>query len=418
MVIKNKTKFREPYFLHLSICIFVIVLAFFVDTPSEIWVGLQNIVKSQSVLITDYTVVGGLGATLINVGLCGIIILGIYYFNDMKFNGSLIMAFWLVFGFAFFGKNFINITPILIGGFIYAKGKNAPFARYSLVTILSTTLAPAVSSIAYLFLDKGLLIALMVAMLVGITIGYTMPAISTHTMKSHSGFNLYNVGFAAGVVGIFLMGFFRVFDKSFPIHDYWGTENQIILIFLVVLVCLEFIAYGVKTSKNPLEDLKEISKSKGRLVSDYYLLFGNSAFINMGLCGLMALFTVLIIGADVNGATLAGIFTTMGFGVFGKHPKNMFSVIVGAILMGGFTMIGLEGHAIVLGILFSTALAPIAGTFGDIAGMIAGAMHIVIVANLAPIHGGLSLYNNGLAAGLVCIILIPLLTAFREGDYN
>lgn len=399
-------------------CIFVIVLAFFVDTPHEIWVGFQNIITSQSVLITDYTVVGGLGATLVNVGLCSIVILGIYYFNDMKFNGSLIMAFWLVFGFSFFGKNIVNISPILLGGYLYAKEKNEPFARYSLVTILSTTLAPAVSSIAYLFLGKGLLIAIMVAMLVGIVIGYTMPAISTHTMKTHSGFNLYNVGFAAGIVGIFLMGFFRVFGKSFPNHDYWGTENQPFLIFLTIIICLEFIAYGVKTSNNPKRDLKEISKSKGRLVSDYYLQFGNAAFINMGVCGLMALFTVLLIGADVNGATLAGIFTTMGFGVFGKHPRNMLSVLVGAILMGGFTMIGLEGHAIVLGIIFSTALAPIAGTFGSIAGMIAGAMHIVIVANLAPIHGGLSLYNNGLAAGLVCIILIPLLTAFREGDYN
>ncbi len=400
------------------VCIAVILLAFIVDTPNEIYNGYIKIIKSQSVLLTDYTVVGGLGATLVNVGLCGILILSIYYFNDMKLNGSLIMAFWLVFGFAFFGKNLVNICPILLGGYLHAKHKNESFTSYTLVTILSTTLAPAVSSVAYLFIGKGYFMAFLIATIFGIGIGYMMPPISTHTMKVHSGFNLYNVGFAGGIVGIFLMGFFHVFDKSFPILNYWGTEDKLVLSLLVIAICLLFIGFGFKTSENPKKSLKSISKSKGRLVSDFYLQHGNATFINVGINGLMALAVIYLIGSEVNGATLAGVFTTMGFGVFGKHPKNMIPVLVGAILMGGFTKNGLGSSSVVLGILFSTALAPIAGTFGLISGVIAGAMHIIIVVNLAPIHGGLSLYNNGLAAGLVCIILVPILTTFRKGDFN
>ncbi len=336
----------------------------------------------------------------------------------MKLNGSLIMAFWLVFGFSFFGKNLLNISSILLGGYLHAKHKNESFASYTLVTILSTTLAPAVSSVAYLFIGKGYFMAFLVATLFGIGIGYMMPPISTHTMKVHSGFNLYNVGFAGGIVGIFLMGFFRVFDKSFPILNYWGTEDQLVLSILVIVICLMFIVFGFKKSETPKKDLKAISKSKGRLVSDFYLQYGNASFINVGINGLIALLVLYLIDADVNGATLAGVFTVMGFGVFGKHPKNMLPVLVGAILMGGFTKNGLGSHAVILGILFSTALAPIAGTFGMLSGVIAGAMHIIIVVNLAPIHGGLSLYNNGLAAGLVCIILVPILTTLRKGDYN
>ncbi|WP_125006269.1 DUF1576 domain-containing protein [Clostridium tagluense] len=34
--------------------------------------------------------------------------------------------------------------------------------------------------------------------------------------------------------------------------------------------------------------------------------------------------------------------------------------------------------------------------------------------NLAYLHGGLNLYNNGFAGGMVCIILIPIITAFRK----
>ncbi len=416
--IKDKAKFREPYILHVSMCLFVMAIAFIVDSPEELYNGFVAIIKSQSVLITDYTVVGGLGATLLNVGLCGIIVLAILYMGDLKFNGSLIMAFWLVFGFAFFGKNVVNITPILLGGYLYSKNKGEPFSRYSLVAILATTLAPAVSSVGYLFYPKGLGVAILMAILSGIVIGYLMPPIAANMMKSHSGFNLYNVGFAGGVMGIVIMGFFRVFDMSFPTNELWGTEYGPILTLITVVICFTFIIYGFKTSENPKKDLKSIFKSKGRLVSDYYLLYKNSGYINMGICGLIALGIVHIIGADVNGATLAGIFTTFGFGIFGKHPFNMYPILIGSILTGVLTSLGIEHHAIILGILFSTALAPIAGTFGVIDGIIAGSLHIMVVANLAPIHGGLSLYNNGLAAGLVAMILVPVFTTFRKGDFN
>ncbi len=417
-VIKDKSKFREPYLLHLSVCLFVIAFAFLLESPKEIYSGFIEIIKSQSVLVTDYTVVGGLSATLVNVGLCGIIVLAILYLGDLKFNGSLIMAFWLVFGFAFFGKNIINITPILFGGYLYSKNKKEPFSRYSLVAILSTTLSPAVSSIAHLFSDEGLGIALLMAVLFGILIGFLMPPIAANTMKAHSGFNLYNVGFAGGILGSAIMGFFRVFNMSFPTNNQWGTEHGEILTILSILICLLFIIYGYKTSENPTKDMNSIFKSKGRLVSDYYLLYKNSGYINMGLSGLLALAVIYIIGADVNGATLAGVFTIFGFGIFGKHLNNMYPVIIGAILTGNFTTLGLEHPAIILGVLFSTALSPIAGTFGIIDGLIAGCVHIVIVANLAPIHGGLSLYNNGLAAGFVAMIMIPVITTYRKGDFN
>ncbi len=416
--IKDKAKFREPYILHVSMCLFVMAIGLVSDSPKEIFNGLLAIFQSQSVLITDYTVVGGLGATLINVGLCGIIVLAILYMGDLKFNGSLIMAFWLVFGFAFFGKNPINIAPILLGGYLYSSYKEEPFSRYSLVAILSTTLAPAVSSVGHLFYPKGLGIALIMAVLAGVIIGFLMPPIAANAMKVHSGFNLYNVGFAGGVLGICIMGFFHVFDMSFPTNNQWGTEHGAILTLITLVICFTFIIYGYKTSENPRKDLKAIFKSKGRLVSDYYLMYKNSGYINMGLCGLMALALVYLIGADVNGGTLAGIFTIFGFGIFGKHPKNMYPVLIGSILTGTLSNFGLHHPAIILGILFSTALAPIAGTFGVIDGVIAGSLHVIVVANLAPIHGGLSLYNNGLAAGLVAMILVPVFTTFRKGDFN
>ncbi len=412
--IKDKTKFNQPYLLHLSICLLVIILGLIVDTPQEILYGFSRILRSTSVLNTDYTVIGGLGATLINVGLCSLLVLAIYYFNDLKLNGSLLMAFWSVFGFAFFGNNLANILPIILGGFLYAKLHRESFARYSLVTILSTTLSPVVSSIAYLYADKNIAVGLFLAIIAGIVIGLTMPQISNYAMKAHSGFNLYNIGFAGGIIGIFITSFIDIFNTKFPLKEYWGTRYGVFLSLLVVFVCLELIFFGIKTSENPKKDLKQIWKSKGRLVSDFYLMYGNSTFINMGINGLMILLLIILMGANVNGATLAGIFTTIGFGAFGKHHRNMLPVLIGAILMGGFTNSGLEDHTVILSIIFSTALAPVAGTFGIIAGVVAGMMHVLIASSINAVHGGINLYNYGCAAGMVCIILIPILTDLRK----
>ena len=37
-----------------------------------------------------------------------------------------------------------------------------------------------------------------------------------------------------------------------------------------------------------------------------------------------------------------------------------------------------------------------------------------IVTNIGYLHGGLNLYNNGLAGGFVAMILIPLITTFKR----
>jgi hypothetical protein len=37
-----------------------------------------------------------------------------------------------------------------------------------------------------------------------------------------------------------------------------------------------------------------------------------------------------------------------------------------------------------------------------------------MVMNTGYLHGGLNLYNNGLAGGLVAIILVPIIEAFRK----
>ena len=68
---------------------------------------------------------------------------------------------------------------------------------------------------------------------------------------------------------------------------------------------------------------------------------------------------------------------------------------------------------VLLATLFCTGLAPIAGQFGWYWGVTAGFLHMAIVQNTGVLHGGMNLYHNGFAAGLVCVLLIPVIEALK-----
>lgn len=99
-----------------------------------------------------------------------------------------------------------------------------------------------------------------------------------------------------------------------------------------------------------------------------------------------------------------------GFGAFGKHPKNVLPVMGGAVLAALLLVaVPVTSPGVLLATLLCTCLAPVAGQFGWGWGVAAGFIHMTIVQNTSILHGGMNLYNNGFAAGLVCILLIPII---------
>ena len=64
--------------------------------------------------------------------------------------------------------------------------------------------------------------------------------------------------------------------------------------------------------------------------------------------------------------------------------------------------------------MFSAGLAPIAGQFGFLPGIIAGFLNAVIVVCTGELYGGLNLYNNGFGAGWVAIVVVPLTESFMK----
>lgn len=415
--IQNKIKnlLRQPYAVLLIIFVYTFIFGFFCDTPENILKGFYNIVTVRCILITDYVAVGGLGATLINVSLTSILVLAIYFILKLKPNGSLLMAFWMCAGFSFFGKDMLNTLPIIFGGFLYAVYKRENFMRYSLPAVLSTTLAPVVNEVYFIGIFNNAFLNFVLAVLAGICVGFVLVPISTNAIKAHSGFNLYNVGFSAGILGILINGTIKGLGLSLPDRpDIWSNNETVRLTIYLVSICLFLIIIGLILTEFPKQELKKIYKTSGRLVTDYYMTTKEASYINMGLNGLFAILVVYLLGAEMNGPTVGAIFTIIGFGCYGKHIKNMYPVILGAIIATLISDRNLSEPAIIIAILFCTGLAPIAGTFGMISGIISGMVHIFIVTNVAIVHGGLNLYNNGFACGFVAMIVVPLIAEFKE----
>ena len=113
-----------------------------------------------------------------------------------------------------------------------------------------------------------------------------------------------------------------------------------------------------------------------------------------------------------SGPVVGAILMAFGFSAFGAHVKNYLPVLVGVYLFTFVSQYEPTAPGIQLAAIFGVGLAPIAGQFGMIAGMLAGILHSAITVCTARFYGGLNLYNNGFSAGWVAIFMIPTLESF------
>ncbi len=378
--------------------------------------GLLRIIKSPTTLITDFMVVGGIGPSFVNAALIGFYNLFLLRRYRMRINGLLIAAFFTVLGFSFFGKNILNILPIYLGGYLFAKYQQIPMKNVILVIMFSTALAPIVSFITFggLF-DEGF--SYFMGLLSGITIGFIIVPLASHMIRFHDGYNLYNLGFTAGVVGTVITSLLRSFKVEIAPVNVIYLENSPWIISLLIVLFIYLIVMAFLTNKNVLKDYKAIYGYKGRTITDFTSLLGYGVtFLNMGILGLASLAFVLLLGGVVNGPVMAAIFTIVGFAAFGKQPKNCAPLVAGVLMAGVFFGYDFSSTTFIISALFATTIAPIAGAYGPVIGVMAGILHLTLVTNIGIIHGGINLYNNGFSGGLVAGFLVPIIDAFKRGN--
>lgn len=416
MYIKDKLINSKKYIILFIYGVTLFMFGIVMDTPNNVISGLLNIIKEPDVLITDYIAVGGIGAAFVNSGLLTIIFVFILKRLNINISGASISAIFMMSGFSLFGENIFNVWFIVIGVMLYAKFQKEKFYKYVYIAILGTGLSPIVTQIMF-NMDKQKLISIPFSILLGIGLGFILPPLSSSLMKVHQGFNLYNIGFTSGIIGTILVSILRSYGCSIQGRIIWSGGNNVLLSLFLLLIFFSMIISGFILNEKSFKGFKRIFTYSGRLVTDFVLLEGFPiTLINMGVNGIAALLYVLIVGGSLNGPTIGGIFSIVGFSAFGKHIKNILPIFFGVLIAGITKIWNINDPAVLLSSLFGTTLAPIAGEFGWKYGIIAGFIICSVTINVGYLHGGLNLYNVGFAGGIVAAFLVPVIEAFRKDE--
>lgn len=409
-------KTKKEYLITTIYAAVFIVFGLMVDTVKSIVKGLNKIINEPDILITDYIGVGGLGASFVNAGMVALVSILILYVLRINITGAATSAIWLMTGFALFGKNIFNIWFIIAGVWLYSKYQKDNFSKYIFVAMFGTSLAPLVTQVMFsTALPRIVSISLGIA--IGLGVGFILPPLAAYLMRVHQGFNLYNIGFTAGIIGTIIISVFKSYGLEPEARLIWTTGNNKLLGSFLGILFLSMIAVSFILDKNVYKKFKRLFSYSGRLVTDFMVLEGFApSLLNMGVNGIFATGYILLVGGDLNGPTIGGILTIVGFSSFGKHLKNMIPIFIGVYIGSILKTWNINDPSILMAALFGTTLAPIAGTFGWKYGVIAGFLHSSVVLNVGFLHGGVNLYNNGFSGGIVAATLIPIIEAIRKDE--
>lgn len=154
---------------------------------SAYWKLLRTSGRSPS----DYLRVFGAGPILLNMGVNGLIATGYILLIGGDLNGPTIGAIFTILGFSAYGKHAFNIVPVMGGILLGSILNHVPTnsSALQIAGLFGTTLAPFAGFFGWPF---------------GIIAGFLHSFVVLHAGSPLVGMNLYNNGFAGGLVSIAL----------------------------------------------------------------------------------------------------------------------------------------------------------------------------------------------------------------------
>lgn len=395
----------------VTFCAALIALGLLWQGPIAALEGLWVIVTSEGALLTDYFALAGPGGALVNAALVTLISLLVLRCSVKTLNGSSLLVLGLMAGFSLFGQNIANIWPILAGAFLYAKWRGEPFGKFATAGLLGASLGPVVS---YLW-TRPAPWAIPAALLVGVLIGALLPPLAAYTARLQNGMNLYNLGFACGLLALVGMPVLFALGGEPATKSLWASAYTTPLALGLTALCALLLVWGLcfagQKPGQAWAHFRSLCRDSGRAGCDFLKTYGPAAvLLNTALVGLLGTAYILLIGGQLNGPTLGAILTMMGFAACGKHPRNCLPIMGGVWLSTCLPATSPTAPGSQIAALFSTTLAPIAGCFGAPFGVLAGFLHGCVVLRTGAPVAGVNLYNNGFSGGLIATVLYPILT--------
>jgi len=200
--------------------------------------------------------------------------------------------------------------------------------------MFSTCLAPVVSQLTF---SSGfpVHIGIVLGILFGILAGFLITPLSLNMYKLHEGYNLYNVGFTAGIIGIFANSIMKSFGINIEQQLILSNKYHLFFKSYLLIISILLIISGYMLNGKSFKGYGKITASAGKLLTDYVELAGYGlTLINMGLMGLTCMFFIFLTSGVYNGPIIGGTLTVVGFSAIGNHPGNSIPIMIG-VFFGG-----------------------------------------------------------------------------------
>ena len=443
--IKRGSWFIKAICFIFSVCFFLAAFAAtaYLNLWGHVWKDFVKLMVQPGPLITDYFMLGNLASAFLNAGICGMSFTLLMIYLKVECRPSYLAGYFLVVAHCFYGLNFLNMWPPVLGILLFTKVFKIGFRHNLDMAMFSTAFGPFISELLFRYHVWNYYISYEIQVSVlgfiyviifSIFLGFTIPAMLPGALKLHKGFNLYNGGLAFGLLGLFIYAFMYKTMGIEPPHAvptpnviYASHTNsyQLFCTCFFALVFAFFILCGWYLNGKSLKGYPELLRSTGH-TADFFAEYGApKVILNIGFYGLVVLayFSLVISftdGAGFTGPTVGVILAAMTFSSQGQHPANVWPVFLGYITLSLFVtlMCAVSGLALpwtlstqgyLNGAAFATGLCPIAGRYGKRYGVIAGLLAAVLCTSTSSMHGGLMLYNGGLTTGITALIMVPCL---------
>ena len=452
---KHAHKIISFYTLFLTVAFFIATpIAVIVTNETDFLKNLIRILTSPSKLVTDYFALGGLGSAFFNAAVCGLISNIIIFASKIKSKATTFAGYMLVVAHCFYGLNFINMWPTLLGVILFCLVRKKSFKEYVHVALFSTALGPFISDFVFRYTlgDSFKLgepkisgIGIAFALVFGIASGFVVPALLPGTTKMHRGFNMFKAGLAIGIMGIFVYSFMypslgleapnalvidnpEYYSMKLGYHGFMNTFFMILFISAIIM--------GYILNNYSFRGYKQLYKSVSYGVN-FLDKFGMPVcLINFGIYGFCILaylnlifylpdvFPFLPQGVGFTGPTVGVVFAALTFSADGQQPRTVAPIALGYVLLSVIVCVicsilemdipwTLSTQGYINGLAFATGLCSFSGKYGKRVGILAGFLSAVICTSTASFHGGFVLYNGGFTAGLTALVLLPILDFYK-----
>ena len=148
-----------------------------------------------------------------------------------------------------------------MGVYLYSLIRKENFSKLITVALFGTSLAPVVNQLSF-GMNLNPLIGIALGNIVGIFIGLVLAPFFASFVKFHQGFNLYNIGFTTGIVGMFLMSLFRSTGYNHEIVSNVYLKTDITLTVFLIFYFISMAVFGIIFVKNNFSNYSKLLNTK------------------------------------------------------------------------------------------------------------------------------------------------------------